>query len=61
MGQLKSPTFQILNPTAHRQVYIYHIPKFQNNPSGDYQDLIQTKFVRKGKEVKEEEENEDDK
>ena len=41
-------------PLAQLHIHIYQIPKFQNNPSSGYWELVHTKFGRKEKEVEEE-------
>ena len=38
------PWGTLWNPLTKLHIHIYHIPKFQNNPSSGYWELIWTKF-----------------
>ena len=48
--------FEFWNPLAQLHIHICHIPKFQNNPSSGYWELVRKKPRQKEKEEEEEEE-----
>ena len=51
-ASLRVVHFEFWNPLAQLHIHIYHIPKFQNNPSHGYGEHVQTKFGRKEKKKK---------